>query len=66
MCRCRMPEAAWRRESLIRYRWIPVLTASSTLWLIVALFVVWAGFRKRARARALREQWETEEKEPIG
>ena len=25
-------ESAWRRTSLIRYRWLPIVTASSTFW----------------------------------
>jgi hypothetical protein len=53
-------EAAWRKESLIRYRWVPVLTASSTLWLGITLLAVWAGIRKRARAREARERWAAE------
>ena len=56
-------EAGWRRESLIRYRWIPVLTASSTLWLGITLIGLLAGIRKRARARAIRERWDAEERE---
>ena len=54
-------EAAWRRESLWRYRWIPILTASSTLWLVITLFAVFAGARKRARLRRAREHWAEEE-----
>jgi hypothetical protein len=59
-------EAAWRQETLMRYRWIPILTASSTLWMLIALLAVWAGIRRRARARAAREQWEATEKDEIG
>ncbi|TMQ69577.1 MAG: hypothetical protein E6K80_11205 [Candidatus Eisenbacteria bacterium] len=50
-------EAEWRRASLIRYRWIPLITASSTLWILISLLAVWAGLRRRARARAAREHW---------
>jgi hypothetical protein len=57
-------EAAWRRESLIRYRWIPVLTASSTLWVMIALLAIWAGIRRRARAREARERWEVPDTGP--
>lgn len=58
-------ETSWRRESVIRYRWIPLLTASSTLWILVALLAAWAGVRKRARARAMREQWREAEDQDI-
>jgi hypothetical protein len=50
-------EAAWRRDSLIRYRWLPLITASSTIWGLVALLAAWAGMLRRARARAFRERW---------
>lgn len=54
-------ERMWRRASTFRYRWIPILTASSTLWLgIVALFVL-AGIRKRARVRELQRRWAEDE-----
>src|SRR5262249_49474049 len=50
-------EAAWRRGRLIRYRWLPLLTASSTIWGLLALLAAWAGMVRRARARAARERW---------
>jgi len=50
-------EADWRGESLLRYRWIPILTASSTLWIVIAALAVAAGIRRRSRLRRLREQW---------
>ena len=50
-------ERSWRRGSLFRYRWIPVLTASSTLWLVVALLALAGGVRRRGRARAERARW---------
>src|SRR5262245_40632966 len=33
-------EKDWRLESLIRYRWFPVVTASSTLWIGVSLLAI--------------------------
>jgi hypothetical protein len=57
-------ERAWRRECLLRYRWFPILTASSTFWLAITLLSVIAGAFKRARARRLRERWAREEPEP--
>jgi hypothetical protein len=55
-------EADWRRASLIRYRWIPVITASSTFWILISLLAIWAGMRRRALARAARERWPDEER----
>ena len=56
-------ESDWRRASLIRYRWIPLLATSSTLWIGITLLSLVAGVRKRALARRLRERWEREEAE---
>jgi hypothetical protein len=56
-------ESAWRKESLIRYRWIPVVMASSPLWIGISFLALVAGARRRARAKAARERWEDEELE---
>lgn len=60
-------ESEWRRESLIRYRWLPILTASSTLWVGISLLAAAAGVRRRARAREARERWPEPEEwvEPV-
>ena len=55
-------EIRWRREALLRYRWVPILTASSTLWLGISLLAMIAGIRRRARAKAARARWEQEER----
>lgn len=54
-------ERTWRRDSLIRYRWLPVLTASSTLWIGITFLALFVGARKRERARRQRELWDKEE-----
>ncbi len=59
----REAESAWRRTSLIRYRWIPLLTASSTLWIAIMLLSIVVGARKRAAARRTRDRWASEERE---
>jgi hypothetical protein len=55
-------ERLWRRASTFHYRWIPILTASSTLWLLITLLFVVAGVRKRARAREIERRWAEEER----
>lgn len=50
-------ERSWRRRSLLRYRWIPIVTASSTLWLLISFLAIGAIARRRARQRAVREAW---------
>ncbi|HEY3216999.1 MAG TPA: hypothetical protein VGK93_10955 [Candidatus Eisenbacteria bacterium] len=55
-------ERQWRREGLLRYRWLPLLTASSTvLWLGISLLALVAGAHRRARARAVRASWKEDE-----
>src|SRR6185295_4665176 len=50
----------WSRQTLW-YRWIPILTSSVTLWLLVTLLALWAIKRRRARDAALRRIWDAEE-----
>ena len=50
----------WSRQTLW-YRWVPVLTSSVTLWLLVTLLALWAIRRRRARDAALRQMWDAEE-----
>jgi len=52
--------AFWRRQTLW-YRWVPLLTSSVTLWLLITLLAVWAMGKRRARDAALRRRWEEEE-----
>jgi hypothetical protein len=56
-----LAEQEWRQGSLFRYRWIPVLTGTTTLWIGVTLLALLAGARRRARSRALAEAWEADE-----
>ena len=50
----------WRRSALW-YRWLPIVTSSSVLWIAISLLALVAIRRRRARDRALLEQWEREE-----
>ncbi len=52
----------WRRHSL--QRWLPLLTSSTVLWLGITLLALYAAGRRRARAAALRAQWDAEETAP--
>ena len=54
-------EARWRRGSLLRYRWIPALTATTTLWIGVTALVFLARARRRARSRRILERWRRED-----
>jgi hypothetical protein len=55
-------EALWRRSFLWRYRWIPVLTSGTTLWIAVTLLFLFAGWRRRRHAREVMARWEEEER----
>lgn len=53
-------EADWRRESLFRYRWLPLIAGSGSVWLVIMMLSALAWVRKRRRARALEAVWEHE------
>jgi hypothetical protein len=50
----------WDRQTFW-YRWVPVLTSSVTLWMIVTLLALWAIKRRRERDASLRRIWDEEE-----
>jgi hypothetical protein len=54
-------EASWRRGSLLLYRWVPALTGTTTLWIVVTLLTFVAAARRRARSRAILESWDAED-----
>ena len=54
-------EREWKGEFLWRYRWLPVLTSSSTVWLVMVLIFVVAGVGKRRRAARLLAAWAEDE-----
>lgn len=54
-------EAFWDRQTFW-YRWVPILTSSVTLWLLITLLAIWAMGKRRARDAALRKVWEEEER----
>lgn len=56
-------EASWRRGFLWRYRWLPILTSGTTLWLMVTLLLLLALWRRRRRSRRILHAWEEEEHE---
>jgi hypothetical protein len=53
----------WQRQTFW-YRWLPILTSSVTLWLLVTLLALWAMHRRRARDTAQRRIWEVEDRPP--
>lgn len=60
-------QSFWRRQSFW-YRWVPILTSSVTLYMLITLLAIWAMGKRRARDAALRRRWEEEEalRQPAG
>ena len=54
-------ESLWRRESLFRYRWLPLIAGSGSLWLIVMFISFGVWLKRKRRARALELAWEGED-----
>lgn len=54
-------EASFWSDQSFWYRWVPILTSSALLWILITLLFLWAVRRRRARDAALRRMWEEEE-----
>jgi len=50
----------WDRQTFW-YRWVPVLTSSVALWMLITLLALWAIRRRRERDAAQRVIWDQEE-----
>ena len=50
----------WRRHSIL-YRWVPIVTSSTTLWVVITLLAVGAFRQRRRRDARVKELWELEE-----
>jgi len=52
--------AFWERQTFW-YRWVPFLSSSAVLWILITLLALWAIQRRRRRDAAQRALWEAEE-----
>jgi len=52
----------WRRER-IWTAWVPIITASTTVWIGVTMLAILAIYKRRQRNRAIEEQWAKEEED---
>lgn len=50
----------WERQTFW-YRWVPFLTSSVVLWILITLLALWAMQRRRRRDAAQRAVWDAEE-----
>lgn len=57
-------EAAWRRGSLLLYRWVPAVTGTTAIWTGITLLALLAGASRRARSRRIRDRWDLEDGAP--
>ena len=53
-------EEEWKGQFLWRYRWIPILTSSSTLWGVIMVAFAVVGVAKRREATRRLAAWEDE------
>ncbi|HME98500.1 MAG TPA: hypothetical protein VKK06_01410, partial [Terriglobia bacterium] len=50
----------WGRQR-IWTTWIPILTSSATVWIVVTLLAMWAIQRRRQKSAEIERRWEEEE-----
>ena len=55
-------EREWRGDTLLRYRWVPIVAAASMLWALIGVLAFVGGIRKKAKQRATREAWAERER----
>ncbi|HYR87779.1 MAG TPA: hypothetical protein VE422_27100 [Terriglobia bacterium] len=53
----------WRRQR-IWTTWVPIVTSSATLWLLVTIIAILAIRRRRQKDAEIRKRWDEEEPEP--
>src|SRR5688572_349999 len=52
----------WRRQRSWT-TWLPIVTSSAALWLLVTLIALWAIRRRRQKDAEMRTKWEQEEQQ---
>lgn len=55
-------EREFQRRLSLWYRWVPLLTSSTALWLAITLLALWAIRSRRARDAARLRRWDEEER----
>ena len=54
-------EAHWMKQIRFRYTWIPLLTSSTALWLLIIAVLTGAYIQRKIRAQKILERWAEEE-----
>jgi hypothetical protein len=60
----RQAESDFWRSQRVWTTWVPILTSSATVWMIVTLIAILAIRRRRQRDAEMRRRWDEEETEP--
>jgi len=55
-------EARWRRRVQFLYKWVPFLSSSAFLWMLITALVTLGYLKKKRRARAMIQRWEEDER----
>ena len=58
-------EARYWRHLDIWSKWVPLLSSSTTLWILITLLALWAFKRRRERDAELLAAWDEEERERL-
>lgn len=54
-------EISWKRSLNIKYKWLPIITSSATLWIFISLLFLISYVRKKKREREILKKWEKED-----
>ncbi len=55
-----LAEGKWRRSTLLLHRWLPLLSGSGSLWILVTLIALLAGVGRRRKTRVIEAKWAAE------
>ena len=51
----------WERGLNLKYKWLPIITSSSALWIFLSLLFIIGYARKKKRQREMLKKWEQED-----
>jgi len=54
-------EDSWRRGLNFKYKWLPIISSSATLWLFISLLFLISYARKKKKEREILKKWEKED-----
>jgi len=54
-------EGRWRRALEYRYQWVPWITSTSTIWIMVVVLFIISYLKKREKQKEIIKEWEEED-----